>query len=87
MKEESLIGKKAKGFRFKDGPGYLSIMNKYIGDIGTIESQGEKTCTIKFNNGNRWGYPYPEIIDHLVEEEQQSIEQILNNIKNLTKDL
>lgn len=87
MKEESLIGKKVRGFRFKDGPGYLSNMDRYIGSIGTITRHGENTCSIKFNNGDSWGYPYPEILDYLIEEEEQSIEEILNNIKNLTKDL
>lgn len=85
---DSLIGKKAKGFKFENGPGYMPRMKKYNNIIGTIINHNKNVCHIKFDNDDDggWSYPYPEILDYLVEEEQ-SIEEILNNIKNLTKDL
>lgn len=86
MKDESLIGKRVRGFKFKDGPGYVYAMNKYIDSLGTITRQYEKACTIKFDDENSWAYPHPEILDY-IEEEEQNIEQILNNIKNLTEQI
>ena len=88
--KDSLIGKKMKGFKFKNGPGYVPKMNIYIDTIGTIKTHNGTVCGVKFDNGDRWAYPYPEILDHLVEkepEEEQTIEQILNNIKKLTSEL
>jgi len=90
---EDLIGKQVKGFKFIGNPdsvNYNMSMNKYIGVIGKIKSVRNDSVTVMFHNHDNWSYPYPEILDHLVEEEpeeEQSIEEILNNIKNLTKDL
>ena len=87
---ESLIGKKAKGFKFSGYPTHVFGMEVYDGLVGKIIYSDTRTAQIKFSSGKSWNYPYPEILDHLVEEEleeEQSIEQILNNIKNLTKDL
>lgn len=88
---DSLIGKKAKGFKFSGKPTYgPNRMDKYNGVVGKIVYVGSGVAQIKFPDGGNWNYPHAEILDHLVEEEleeEQSIEQILNNIKNLTKDL
>ena len=85
--KDSLIGKEIRGFKFSGGPGHPPIMNKYDGVIGKITSVRYDVIQIKFPNGNIWNYPYEEALNHLVVEEEQSIEEILNNIKNLTKDL
>jgi len=88
--KDSLIEKQVKGFKFKDGPGYMSRMNIYIGVIGTIKSVRSDSVTVKFPNHDTWSYPYPEVLDHLVEEEPEeelTIEEILNNIKKLTSEL
>lgn len=88
---ESLIGKKAKGFKFSGAPTYVpNIMDKYNGVVGRIVYVGSGVVQIKFPDDGTWNYPHAEILDHLVEEEleeEQSIEQILNNIKNLTKQI
>ena len=88
---ESLIGKKAKGFKFSGSPTYVPTrMDKYNGVVGKITYSNDKVVQIKFPDGQSWNYPYEEALNHLVEEEleeEQSIEQILNNIKNLTKQI
>lgn len=84
---ESLIGKKAKGFKFKGNPTYVPTrMDQYNGVVGVITYTDGNVIQIKFSSGKSWNYPYKEALDHLVEEEQ-SIEEILNNIKNLTKQI
>jgi hypothetical protein len=86
--KDSLIGKKMKGFKFSGHTvGYNFAMDNYIGVIGTIKSVRSDTVTVKFPNYDTWSYPYPEILNHLVVEEELTIEQILNNIKNLTKQI
>jgi hypothetical protein len=83
---EDLTGKEVKGFKFTGGPGYVPRMNIYIDTIGTIKTHKKTACSVEFDNGDMWAYPYPEILNHLVEEEL-TIEQILNNIKKLTSEL
>ena len=83
MKE--IIGKKAFGFEFKGEPSFATGMKKYIGVEGTI-TDCNNHCKITFHDNHYW-YPYPEILNHLVEEkvveEELTVEEILNNIKNL----
>ena len=79
-----------KGFEFEGAPTFVPGMKKYIGKIGKIKTHYKTKCWVDFDDGDGWNYPYPEILQHLVEElpEQEiTIEQILNNIKNLTKQI
>lgn len=88
MKEKELIGKLIKGFKFSGFPRYMSNMQKYEDVIGEITWLDSTIVRIKFPNGIQYNYPYPEALKHIVEEEkEQSIEEILNNIKNLTKQI
>ncbi len=77
------------GFKFEGGPGWNSSMHRCIGKVGTILKGMHPYCYVIFEDNSRWSYPYPEILDHLVvvEEEEQTIEQILNNMKKLTEEL
>lgn len=88
---DSLIGKKAKGFKFNgEKPNYVShSMDQYNGVVGVIRYTNSDVVQIKFSSGSIWNYPYKEALNHLVEEieEEQSIEEILNNIKNLIKQI
>jgi hypothetical protein len=90
---EDLLGKEIRGFRFIGNPhsvNYNMSMNKYIGVIGKIKSVRNDSVTVIFPNHDTWSYPHKEALHNLVKEEleeEQSIGQILNNIKNLTKDL
>ena len=84
---EDLLGKEIRGFKFNGGPGYVPAMNNYIDIVGTIKYVSSDSVSVKFPNHDTWSYPLSEIHDHLVEEAKLTIEQILNNIKNLTKDL
>lgn len=84
---EDLLGKEIRGFKFSGGPGYLHAMNKYNGVVGKIVYANSDVIQIKFPDGKSWNYPYKEALHNLVKEEleeEQSIEEILNNIKNLT---
>jgi hypothetical protein len=88
---ESLIGKQIKGFKFTGRPTYLpDNMDRYNGVVGKIIYAGSDVVQVKFPNNSTWNYPYKEALNHIVEEEpeeEQTIEQILNNIKKLTSEL
>lgn len=85
---EDLVGKKIIGFKFSDGPGFPSGMERLIGQEGTIKQcyNEVKTCGVVFKSGERWAYPYPEILDHLVEN-NKSVEELLNEMKHLTSQI
>jgi len=85
---EHLIGKKVIAFEFSGGPGFNVAMGKLIGQEGTIEQcyANESSCRVMFNSGQQWSYPYPEILDHLVEN-SKSIEDILIEMKQLTSQI
>ena len=88
MEPADIIGKQIIGFKFEGGPGWNSSMHRCIGKVGTILKGMHPYCYVIFEDNSRWSYPYPEILDHLVEkEEEQTIEQILNNMKKLTEEL
>ena len=88
---ESLIGKQIKGFKFTGKPIYVPVnMDKYNDVVGKIIYASSGVVQIKFPDNSTWNYPYEEALNHLVEEEpeeEQTIEQILNNIKKLTSEL
>jgi hypothetical protein len=85
---EDLIGRKVKGFKFSGYPTHTKAMEKYDGVVGEISIYTFGTVrSIKFPDGKFYNYPYPEILNHLVVEEELTIEQILNNIKKLTSEL
>lgn len=83
---EELIGKEVKAFEFKGGPGFTPSMKKRIGEIGTISNTGRGYCIVKFSDNYRWSYPHPEILDHLVQEEEEqelTLGELLEQLKNL----
>ena len=84
MKE--LVGKMMYGFKFKDGPGYTHMMKDLVGKLAVIKTQNDKVCQVMFSNGAYWNYPYPEILDHLVEDER-TIDEIIIELKELTSKL
>lgn len=87
---ESLIGKQIKGFKFSGKPTYVPLMKNFDGVIGTIKYDNCNVVQIEFPSGDIFNYPYEEALNHLVEEELEeelSIEQILNRIKSLTKQI
>jgi len=73
---KNYIGKKCRGFFFgeQDNSEYsfYSVMEDYIGVIGTIVEQENDYVLIYFN-GSSWYYPISEIEKHLVDEEKDSI--------------
>ena len=85
--KDSLIGKEIKGFKFSGYPTYIPHMQPYEGVVGKITFQDHNVTQIRFPNGRSYNYPYPESLNHLVVEEELTIEQILNNIKKLTSEL
>lgn len=83
---EDLKGKMIYGFKFSDGPGYTPSMKDLVGKLGVIISQHDKLCQVKFPRVGVWSYPYPEILDHLVEKEK-TIEEIIIELKQITSEL
>jgi hypothetical protein len=87
---EELIGKKILGFKFKSGTGSVSynyIMDTYIDKPATIlyKDNDGYGYVVRFDDesiAGKWNYPYPELLDHLVEEER-SIEEIIIKMKEL----
>lgn len=84
----SLVEKEVVGFEFRGSPTHTRAMVKHIGEIGKITYQGVNICQVEFADASRYNYPYPEILQHLVEiepepEEELTIDEILNNMKNI----
>lgn len=82
---EKYIGKEVKGFKFSNGPGFVNTMEKYVGQTGKITAVRKDSFTVRFSNGESWAYPYPEILKHLEEKEEEEInlEEVLEKIRNL----
>jgi hypothetical protein len=72
---EELIGRKVRGFRFEttaERPGYSKDMDKYIGMLGEIITQGVSVTKtpyveVKFPDGKTWNYKLDQIEKHLVD--------------------
>jgi hypothetical protein len=87
---EELIGKKIFGFKFeheKTDIFYGQSMDNLIGKSATILYKDDDGYgyAVKFDDDPHnieWNYPYPELLDHLVEEER-SIEEIIIKMKEL----
>ena len=79
---EELIGKEIYGFKFKKRSlHYSPSMSIHIGKIGTIEKKDDDICHVRFKTGELWSYPYPEILDHLVDE--KTVDELLIEMKQL----
>lgn len=85
MEKKELVGKQVFGFDFDGLPNSTPKMSKYIGKIGRI-TNGEPYCKVDFIDDWFW-YPYPEILNHLVEdkviEPELTLDEVLEQIKNL----
>jgi hypothetical protein len=80
---ENNLNKKVRGFEFKGGPGFTIHMQARINQIGTIKSCNERTYLVRFDDGGMYNYPYPEILEHLVDVKPIDLDDILEQIKNL----
>lgn len=81
-----LIGREAKGFRF-EGSEYVDSMDKYIGEVGIIESycSKENDYRVEFKD-EYWYYPADQIEAHLLPEKKtkkQRIEELESLYKKL----
>lgn len=80
---EELVGKEIYGFKFiKHSLHYSPSMDIHIGKIGTIEHQDDDMCNVRFKNGEVWSYPYPEILNHLVDD-GRTVDELLIEMKQL----
>ncbi len=85
---KDLVGQMMYGFKFSGGPGYTYMMKDLVGKLGVIKGQYDKVCQVMFSDGAYWNYPYPEILDHLVEkEDDRTIDEIIIELKQLTSQL
>ncbi len=84
---EDLVGKMMYGFEFSGGPGFTHSMENLVGKLGVIKTQTPTTCGVRIR-GAFWNYPYPEILDHLVDkEDERTIDEIIIELKQLTSQL
>jgi hypothetical protein len=86
MNSQENVGRKVKGFEFKGKPTFVNPMNKHIGKIGIITHNMDDCYSVRFASGEAYNYPYPEILDHLVDKEPEielSLEELVNNVKVL----
>jgi len=85
---EDLIEKEVIGFKFTSHPNFVPLMKAYVGKIGKIKKFYAGIYCVEFDDGHSWNYPYPEILEHLVEkqvvEKELTLEEIFDKIKNLT---
>jgi hypothetical protein len=80
-----LVGRKVKAFEFAGHPTCTPSMKRILGKTGEIlHCLDDDTCRVQFSDGNTYNYPYPEILDHLIEEEQtKEIMEKKENYKDL----
>ena len=89
-----LIGKKFKGFKFTSRIGitFVGSMKEFVGKTGIVTNIDESSdiCTVQFprevdQHQFHWNYPISELMQHLVEEEEDSsIEELIIKMKQLT---
>jgi hypothetical protein len=73
---KNYIGKKIRGFKYKnntDGLKWIEEMTWCIGKIGEIKYQHSKFVGV-FIDGYYWQYPISLVDEHLVEDEMYGIE-------------
>lgn len=93
MKEEDLVGKEIKGFKFESSERlfYAPLMNKFIGKVGEITSAriGYGCVDVKFSSStvDAWTYPLKEVLEQLKEQDKelsdQEIKELFNKIQML----
>lgn len=89
MELKDLIGKEMLGFKFKGGgtPDFVHFMEDLVGKKGKIINASTTACSVRFpNEPHSWSYPYPQLLEHLVEnqkEEEIDLEELFKQIKNL----
>jgi hypothetical protein len=66
----NLIGRKCKGFKFKEEEGFWYKMDEHIGEVGEITKIEDNMAKIQFES-NWHMYPLGEIEKHLVPEETE----------------
>jgi hypothetical protein len=70
------VGKKVKGFNFKDGKDGIrwnENMESCIGVIGLVLSQNNYRVIIGFDDYTKWTYPLSLVEEHLAEEEEKQL--------------
>jgi hypothetical protein len=68
---KNYIGRKCKGFSFKNGTDHIQwdgYMENYIGQVGEVVTQGKNHVNIEFDNHASWSYPISLIEEHLIPE-------------------
>jgi hypothetical protein len=86
MENKDLIGKKVRGFKFKDHAysnlHYSQDMDKYIGKVGVIETYKENSDSylVKFDDDS-WEYPAALIEKYLVNEKEDLIGKKVRGFK------
>jgi hypothetical protein len=73
---KNYLGRKIKGFRYKDntdGLKWIEEMTGCIGEIGEIKYQHSKFVGVFINN-YYWQYPISLVDEHLVEEEPEILQ-------------
>ena len=70
---EDIIGKKVRGFEFEGYPQFVDSMIRHNGKIGEIFTQEHNRCNVSFEDES-WNYPYPEILLHIIEEEEKELD-------------
>jgi hypothetical protein len=82
---KNYVGKKIKGFKFKDWTNSVcwnEDMEVYIGEVGLILEQYSRFVMVEFDDDNVWGYPISLIEDNLVEEEDRDWSRIVTLLKS-----
>lgn len=94
METKDIIGKEMECFKFDTSKMLTYNHDKYLGKKGVvlnINRSYPQFAEVQVNTENgktvNVHYPTDDILKQLNEEEELTIDDILNNIKNLTKEL
>lgn len=84
---EDIKGRKIIAFEFKGGPGMTDAMIRQAKkrSIGVIEEFNGINCIVNFPEIGRWTYPYPEILQHMLPEEEIDLNKLFKDIIKIIK--
>jgi len=85
MVMDELLGRKITAFKFEGAPGMTHYMQLKVGEVGMITYTGHGYCSVKFTDGARWSYPYPEVLSHLLPEEEVDLDKLFKDLIKIIK--
>jgi hypothetical protein len=85
MVMNELLGRRITAFKFEGAPGMNQNMKLKVGEVGIITHAGRGYCNVIFTDGRKWSYPYPEILQHILPEEEVDLDKLFKDLIKIIK--